>query len=395
MKKTGKNRETSYLTGNSSMTNPVNEPAVLSINKIVVPIGGNDALLTREHVIGAYKLFLGRDPENEQVIKEKLKVQSLKALIDEFVCSTEFKIKWQDREVKNLLSKNCTIDIAQAKLMLRISEELQRDGKNEPTLETVTSQLCTASQFKSPLYNKWCAEFREAPKLHRKQWEFVYILHALFLHGMLSSGKSGLGFGCGKEPLPAVMARYGCKVLATDQDEGSAVEQGWTVSNQHSGKLDDLIHTDICPRELFLKNVSYRNIDMNKISPDLGQHDFIWSSCAFEHLGSIQKGLEFVLNSSRLLKPGGVGIHTTEFNLSSNKDTFESDTLVFFRKVDIEKLLIRLETEGYEVAPLNLYVGERLEEDFIDLPPYTSDIHLKLALFGYLVTSLGIIVRKP
>ena len=51
---------------------------------------------------------------------------------------------------------------------------------------------------------------------------------------------------------------------------------------------------------------------MRDLPDDLGSFDFIWSSCSFEHLGSLGEGERFVLEALRFLKPGGVAVHTTE-----------------------------------------------------------------------------------
>ena len=60
---------------------------------------------------------------------------------------------------------------------------------------------------------------------------------------------------------------------------------------------------------------------MNAIPADLGRFDLIWSSCALEHLGSPKAGLEFVVRTLELLKPGGVSVHTTEIELTLRDDT--------------------------------------------------------------------------
>ena len=210
----------------------------------------------------------------------------------------------------------------------------------------------------------------------------------------LKPGRRGLGFGCGKEPLAAVMANLGCTVVATDLDTQTATKQGWAATNQHAGQLEDLFRQGVCNWNTFNQRGSIQNVNMNQIPKSLKDFDFVWSSCAFEHLGSIEHGLEFVINSVNCLRPGGVAVHTTEFNLSSNDDTLESDTLVLFRKRDIEKLITRLEKNGFSVAPLNLTVGERVEDGFVDLPPFKSAPHLKLAVMGYLTTSIGLIITR-
>ena len=92
---------------------------------------------------------------------------------------------------------------------------LSLDG-TEPTLAEPVSQPATAGQFQEPEYTRWCAAIGEVPKLHRKQWEFVYILRMLEVHGMLEPGKRGLGFGVGREPLVATIAAHGPSLLAPD-----------------------------------------------------------------------------------------------------------------------------------------------------------------------------------
>ena len=210
---------------------------------------------------------------------------------------------------------------------------------------------------REPLYRDWCSALHEVPMLHRKQWEFVYILQVLERAGCLAPGRRGLGFGCGREPLVAAMAMRGCEVVATDLDLGSAAGQGWIETGQHSRALDDLNDRGICAPELFRERVVFRSQDMNQIDADLTGFDFVWSSCAFEHLGSIRHGLEFVENAMRCLRPGGIAVHTTEFNLSSNGPTVESPTLSVFRRRDIERLVHALESEGHRVWPLNLQPG--------------------------------------
>lgn len=293
----------------------------------------------------------------------------------------------------NIINNSIT-NIENAKILLGCEALITGDSYLEPSLEDITSQLCSASQFYSPIYSYWCNQIKETPRLHRKQWEFVYILQALKSFGMLDNGKLGLGFGCGKEPLPSLMATLGCQVLATDLDSNNASDKGWVSSSQHAAELSDLLFPKICEKETFDNQVSFKSVDMNHIPRDLNGFDFTWSACAFEHLGSINKGLDFVINSVKCLKPGGIAVHTTEFNLSSNHRTFESESCVFFRKRDLELLITKLEKMRCTVMPLNLTIGELVEDGFVDLPPYKSEPHIKLAMQGHITTSIGIIIKK-
>jgi len=166
-------------------------------------------------------------------------------------------------------------------------------------------------------------------------------------------------------------------------------------TGQHSNQVEHLLHPHICPREKFLAAVSYQNVDMNQVPPELdGQFDFCWSSCAFEHLGSIEHGLTFVERSMDTLVPGGLAVHTTEFNLSSNDETIESPGLSIFRRRDIEELAERLTAAGHEVSPFDWSAGPGFVETVVDVPPYKPGAHLKLQLGQYDCTSVGIIVRK-
>jgi len=260
-----------------------------------------------------------------------------------------------------------------------------------------SSGLCREQHFHLPLYTYWCKCLDETPKLHRKQWEFVYICQVLHERGYLRAGISGVGFGVGKEPLVPYFASQGLSVLATDLDLDRAIDLGWTNNDEHCDGILALNEDGLCEPELFLKNTKFKTVDMNNIDPDLGKFDFCWSSCAFEHLGSIRKGLDFVLNSVKLLNPGGVAVHTTEFNITSNERTLDNNpTFVIFRKRDIKELVQELTSRGYEVAPVDFSSGEDELERYVDLPPYIEEPHLRLQLAGeFTATSLGLIIKAP
>lgn len=125
----------------------------------------------------------------------------------------------------------------------------------------------------------------------------------------------------GEELLPSAFCSFGSKILATDLNFDEALGKGWVHTNQHAKNLEQLNNKKICNTEEFKRLCSFKNVDMNKIPKDLKNFDFIWSACALEHLGSIEQGEEFIHNSLQCLKPGGIAVHTTEYNFSSNDDT--------------------------------------------------------------------------
>jgi len=267
-------------------------------------------------------------------------------------------------------------------------------SRQPPSLRRLGSQLCTASQFDEPEYARWCAELREQQRHHRKQWEFVWILEALSRQGMLRPGRRGLGFGCGREPIAAVLASHGCEVVATDLGADDAAAKGWIDGGQHARKLSDLNARGICSTAEFAASVSFLPVDMNAIPATLRGFDFVWSSCAFEHLGSLAHGMDFVVNALDCLSPGGVAVHTTEFNVSSNEETLESPGLSIYRRRDLEQLRKMVARAGGELRPINFHPGDRVLDQHYDTPPYGENQHLKLQIDRWIVTSVGLIVRK-
>ncbi len=263
----------------------------------------------------------------------------------------------------------------------------------EPVLHRAVSQLCTQSQCESPQYAYWCGQIGETPRLHRKQWEYCYILQVLEQAGMLAEGRRGLGFGVGREPLAAVMAARGCAILASDMDVADTRARGWVDTRQHAGALEQLNERGLCDAASFKARVRYRTIDMNRLPGDEGGFDFLWSSCALEHLGSLGRGLDYVRRSFALLRPGGIAVHTTEYNLDSNFFTLRRGGTVLYRRRDILGLAARLRAAGHGIE-LNLHPGSGKLDRHVDVPPYSEDPHLRLRVSRYTATSIGLVIRK-
>jgi len=262
------------------------------------------------------------------------------------------------------------------------------------TLTVPISQMCTAAQMAEPAYRDWCERMGVGVVPHRKQWEYVFICRALEHYGALRPGARGLGFGVGIEPMTSLFAGAGCEVVATDlapEDDRALI---WNATDQLGVNLRQLHKPNLCDEKGFFERVSYRPVDMTDIPADLVDFDFTWSSCAFEHLGSIKAGLAFFENSLACLKPGGIAVHTTELNLSSNGDTLDHGSTVIFRRRDFEALAERLIAEGHDVMPITFDCGDTELDRLIDMPPYSNDEHLRLALLRWVATSFGMIVRK-
>lgn len=266
------------------------------------------------------------------------------------------------------------------------------------------SQLCTHDNLSSQELRAWSDRLRPMwdpdgtdPRpmmLHRKMWEWLFICESHAERGMLRPGRRGLGFGVGREPLVALFASLGCEVVATDLTPDQARSAGWTdTGDEYSGGLEGLNEYGLCPADRFSQQVTYRYVDMNYVPEDLRDFDFTWSSCAFEHLGDLAAGTEFVIAQMRCLAPGGVAVHTTEFNVSSDERTVESGGTVLYRRQDIEALAGRLRRLGYRID-LDLTEGDTSADRHVDVPPF-SDTHLRTALGEFVTTSVALVIEKP
>ncbi len=255
-----------------------------------------------------------------------------------------------------------------------------------------TSPRVRAKDFDTDWLPARTAEFHEAFRIHRKLWEFAVIAQVYL--DEIGQGGTALGFGCGREPLPAWLANRGCRVIATDVELENADD--WVGSKQHSGGLADLPVEGICDPARFRKLVSFMPMNMNEIPETFlqGTFDFTWSAGSFEHIGGIEKSLQFFLKQMQCLKPGGLAVHTTEFNFASNTRTIETNNLVLLRQRDFEDLERRLAAQGDELWPLDLVRGDQPADLYVDPWPYTGEHHLNLEVVDQVSTSILLVARR-
>lgn len=293
----------------------------------------------------------------------------------------------------------------QSLLALRLAELEHRAGPNghrppPPVVDPrfaggITSRVCTQAQFDEPWFAERCAALGEEVRWRRKLWEHAYIAHALDALGASSPGHRGLGFGVGREAMVAYLAGRGCSIVATDLDPTDKDARAWTETDQHAvGELAALARPDLCAPSDFAERVSWRAVDMRSIDPDLTGFDFCWSACCLEHLGTLDAGLQFAERSLDTLRPGGIAVHTTEFNLSSNDATPSEGPTVLYRKRDLEAMAARLEAAGHEVAAFDLEPGTGVLDEFVDVPPFLDEPLLRLAFREFTTTSIALIIRK-
>lgn len=267
----------------------------------------------------------------------------------------------------------------------------------------LVSQVCRHATLDSPTFRSWLDRLGEPWRAHRKLWELAFIAQALHERGLLAPGRRGLGFAVGAEKLPALFAALGCSIVATDLPADDDRRRPWARTGQWVDSLEALNAAGLCDPDAFRQRVVHRPVDMNHIPDDLRGFDFAWSTCSFEHCGSIELGLRFLEAQMACLRPGGVAVHTTEFNLSSNRGTRRRGACVVFRLCDLEAVCGRLTDAGHAVEPFDLDPGSHPLDRHVDEPPFrdadagtggTQVKHLRLALYGYASTSIALIIRK-
>ncbi len=265
--------------------------------------------------------------------------------------------------------------------------------------------VCQQVHFGTDWYRHWDAlmgfssgKYDIVPKgilLHRKFWEWAAIAQALEERGMLADGRKGLGFAVGTEPLSSLFAARSVDVLATDLAADDPSVKDWSPSNQHASELNVLHYPHLVDSDQFRRRVSFRPADMRLLAGlPKTQFDFVWSSCALEHLGSLKNGIRFIHESTELLKPGGIGVHTTEFNVSSIDKTLEYPQNVIYLRKHIENLDVELRRKGWCLAEPDFFPGDGEHDRIFDIPPYYTHgrQHIKLQLDEFVTTSLILIV---
>jgi len=263
--------------------------------------------------------------------------------------------------------------------------------------------VCRFEHFNEAWYARWCAILKlddvslpfPQRNLHRKAWEFCAIAQALDERNVLTEGKHGVGFAVGREPLVSLFASKGATVLATDVGD-EAISKLWQSDNQHSAQREDLFVPHLIEKDPFDARVTYQPADMRELAGfEPRSYDFVWSACALEHLGSLAAGLTFIRQSAGLLKKGGVAVHTSEYNVSSDDATLETPTQVIYRRQDMKALAAELSGLGYAVEDFDFDSGNHKYDLEYDRLPWYADgrKHIKLQLGNFIATSIMIVIR--
>jgi hypothetical protein len=303
-----------------------------------------------------------------------------------------------------LLTEEQEAKLLQAQLLASIDLREHNASGRPATFDRLECQAASASQCDHPVFLDWCRQLTgwtgpmDGERYNRKVWEWAFICEAISQAGLMHPGRRAVGFGVGTEPVPALLASRGIDVVATDQ--GAEDGADWATYNELMKDLAGLARPHLLTDDELARRVTTREVDMNAMPDDLGEFDITWSSCVIEHLGSPQAGLDFVLRSCELLRPGGIAVHTTEMELTAKDETADYGHCAVYRISDFQALGERLADVGCS-ATFNFSVSmDTVDDRWVSLAArgcrdvLPDQAHLKLGLGDSVSTSYGLLIRK-
>jgi hypothetical protein len=281
----------------------------------------------------------------------------------------------------------------------------------------IKSNLCSSEHFYLPDYHHFCYYIKYKPIMHRKIWEYFIINKNLEIHfNNKFYNKKGLGFAVGNEPLVPYFILKKNYITATDISKNNINYKKWFLTNQN---IDIGFNKYINPKsekymldeETFNSYCEKLYINMNNLPKKINnnKYDFLWSSCALEHLGSVKKSFDFIIKSLKFLKKGGIAVHTTEYNYISNDKTLITEDCIIFLKSHFKILGKKLKKFGYKLLPINFNRENTFINNNVDVYPYNTvkdcklcnyilndnkKTHINLNISGYNSTSIFFVIIK-
>lgn len=336
-----------------------------------------------EAVTWAFRLFIGREPRDMAEIKIHLPHVSMQNLRHAFAESHEFGTFYDSvvrREKPRYGAPPFLLRPAPAPIAWRLEA---------PLMDRPVCQLCTAGQFDEPAFAEIAQALALAPRLHRKVWEQVYIVSALATEGAIAEGRTAVALGGERARVAALLASRGMGVTVLGQ--AGRLTPRETKDGLH------LFYPEIVHLDDFERLVRYAEADL-RAADDLSAlvgagYDTLFTCGALHRLGRIEAALHMIEAAMALLRPGGIAVHTFDFNVGADEETLDTEEGCLPRRRDIEALILRLGAAGHEVLPLNLHPGHDEADGQVDVPPFGLP-HLKVEVQRHVASSIGLTIRK-
>ena len=199
-----------------------------------------------------------------------------------------------------------------------------------------TSRVCRQADIEHAWLRHWCGRLAHGAALSPQG-----VGGRLRRPGAVGGGDAGAAAGAasaspwGGNGCPPSSPARGSRWWRPTSTPATRRARDWVDSGQHAAGARPAVPA--APgrrRRRSTALVTHRAADMAAIPPDLmlGGFDFVWSVCSLEHLGSLEAGERFVMAAMRCLKPGGIAVHTTEYNLDATGPTLEDGPTVLYQR---------------------------------------------------------------
>jgi hypothetical protein len=334
----------------------------------------------REAVDWGFKLLAGRAPVNPAEFEAFKALPNLTALRRAFT-NTESFHEFFDSVLNGYPSYTVPL------FLLRPPATTALDWRfAPPDLEQPGSQLCTASQFADPVFSEIIEAMGVRPTRTRAKWEHAWMISVLATAGLIAPGRRGLAIDAARERVASLVASRGAEVLAIGSETGD--------ERAMEARRSRLFYPEIIHIEEFDRLVRFAAFEPTAIGsfPEASM-DFCFSFGMPGRLRSIEATLAFLEASLAPLRPGGLALHCLDFNLTSDKTTWELPNLVILRRSDIETLAERLAPAGHRIIGFNTHPGTEQMDEQVSAAPTSTRGHRQR--HGVVVaTSFGLAIRK-
>jgi hypothetical protein len=336
--------------------------------------------VSREAVEWGFKLLAGRAPVTPAEFEAFKALPNLNALRRAFTNTESF-----HEFFDSILTGYPTYTVPM--FLLRPAGSAALDWRfAPPDLDQPGSQLCTAAQFAEPAFAEIIGAMGLRPTRTRAKWENAWLVSVLATAGLIAPGRRGLAIDPGRERVASLLASRGAEVLGIGADPGDA--------RGIEARRSRLFYPEIVPIEEFDRLVRFAAFEPTAIGGfPAASMDFCFSFGMPGRLRSIEATLAFIEASLAPLRPGGLALHCLDFNLSSDKTTWELPNLVLLRRCDIEALAERLAPAGHRILAFNTHPGTDLLDEQVSATPGGTSGHRQR--HGVVVaTSFGLAIRK-